>query len=497
MAKSSIHIQTDNTNHGILLHNARENHSHSVVFFDEKNELLNTSKEAFRIYRKELQKRAKAYQISTGQKLQKRVSTHLSIVVNLNSNHTLEDLEPLIKKIEDDLDTKTFQVAIHRDEGTLVCRKTGDSFFSGVDFFVNPENKKFYKDAKYSEPLKIDDFEIKKNYHAHIEILGIDTQGKAIKRNRLNKFFLRELQNYTAKILKMERGQNNSKRKEVKKFKSSGVDKREARKKEKAKVKELENEAKKEIKILRAELKEAGATREEYAKLEQLNRDLKEQISDKDLTIAGLHMQISIIRADFEEILKSKDEEIAELRNYAEEEIDLRRDAEYDLAMLQIEFDKQIKSNKSKDEEIDNMRSQISKLRNEEQSKEIAESKLILAKMGFDAQITELKKEVSMLQSLDTVKENLDEIDGLKYLYHDKDIVKKFILELEKKSSENEALKKENQTLSQKIDLLLAKLEASEQMIENLKNQPHFKSPKIEQNRDDDRFDPPKPTLRR
>jgi len=69
MGISSMHIQ--GTSAGSILHNARENFSHSVVFVDEENECDHTAKEAFAIYRKELAVRSEAYSARTKQKLQK------------------------------------------------------------------------------------------------------------------------------------------------------------------------------------------------------------------------------------------------------------------------------------------------------------------------------------------------------------------------------------------------------------------------------------------
>ena len=64
MGKSSIHMQTATA--GTILHNARENYSKSVVFPDEKNELWNDSKTAFKMFRDELEIRTKAYTERTG-----------------------------------------------------------------------------------------------------------------------------------------------------------------------------------------------------------------------------------------------------------------------------------------------------------------------------------------------------------------------------------------------------------------------------------------------
>ena len=151
MAQSSIHIEKGNA--GFLSHNDRSRPTKNSIFFDEENEIKNTAKEAFKIYRNELEKRTEAYTARTKQKLQKKAVTHLSAIVNLNNNHTIKDLEPLINYLENSLDTKVFQVAIHRDEG-----------------HIDPETKK---------PIK--------NYHAHIEFMGLDNEGKSVRKKLTKK----------------------------------------------------------------------------------------------------------------------------------------------------------------------------------------------------------------------------------------------------------------------------------------------------------------------
>ena len=177
MAGASIHIGKGNA--GFLSHNDRSRSTKNSIFSDEKNEVLNDAKKAFEIYREELKKRSEAYTLRTGQKLQKNTTTHLSAIVNLERFHTLFSLSRLILHLEDTLDTKVFQVAIHRDEGYI------------------DENGKQHK-----------------NYHAHIEFMGIDSEGRSIRR-KLTKKYLSDLQTKNAKLLMMERGKKNSRKKRL------------------------------------------------------------------------------------------------------------------------------------------------------------------------------------------------------------------------------------------------------------------------------------------
>ena len=332
MGKASIHIQR--ASGGAITHNSRENYSKSVVFTDEKNELWNDKKSAFQIYREELKKRVEAYTNRTNQKLQKTAVTHLSAVVNLEQHHTLKDLEKIKDELEQVFDTKVFQMAIHRDEGKIKHKETGEYLVSGIDFYFNPDDKKYYtkKDKhKYENELNINEYDIEKNYHAHIEFMGLDSQGQAI-RQKMNRFVLSNLQDFTAQTLNMERGNNyqikkSAKRLDTHEFKASKKEENEVIKtvkKERKKVinkaneiikdertqkKELINELealKQENNKARAELKELKGVREDYSKLESLNKKLQEELKNKSIDLDEALKQIQDLK---QEIFSTKYED--------------------------------------------------------------------------------------------------------------------------------------------------------------------------------------------
>lgn len=304
---SSIHIKKASA--GSIGHNSRDNFSHSVVFTDEQNETSHTSKEAYTIYRQELAIRSQAYSDKTNQKLQSKAITHLSAVVNLNQHHTLKDLEPLKKHLEDTLDTKVFQISIHRDEGKLVSKKDEIILTSGEDFFKNPENDKLYFDKKYTKEINLDDYKIEKNYHAHIEMMGLDSNGNGIKRNKLSKFYLSNLQTVAAQTLQMERGINYyaqnikaPKRLDVLEYKKENSKKREAHK-------EIKQELQNTKLFTQVALAETKYLHKEYqakiTALENVENSLKKELH-------GLNNEIAKIKSDDE--LKSKKIEELETR---------------------------------------------------------------------------------------------------------------------------------------------------------------------------------------
>jgi len=354
MAISSIHIA--NGNSGYLFHNDRSSPTNNSIFTDEKNEFFNGSKKALKIYREELQKRSQKYTDRTNQKLQKKTTTHLSAIVNLNQHHTLEDMKPLIEYIETSLDTKVFQVAIHRDEGHIE---------DGKDI---------------------------KNYHAHIEFLGVDSQGYSVKQNRfkidenndfifetkiiknkevkqkvkdrdrIDKTFLSQLQTQTADILKMERGQKNSKAKRLDTYEF----KKHKEKEEKTLKPILAKQ--KDLKEQMAELKEQKAGRQEYAKIEELNRSLKEQIKAKELTAEELKSELSWHKSvtkykiehleekkrEQEAIIEAQQKEIEQPPKIKDEDIEILKEQNRSKTQLIIAQEKELLAYKRNIEQLKN-----------------------------------------------------------------------------------------------------------------------------------------------
>lgn len=174
MAGSSIHIapQEKSTTHNFF-HNAREDKREPSYLLPKEhrqaNEINKTGEQALSEFNELVKERSRIYTKSTGQKLQKKTRLLYSAVVNLQEYHTLKDLEPIISYIEKSLDTKVLMISTHHDEG-----------------HINKEDKQ----PSY-------------NHHAHLEIFGLNSQGRGIAKS-LNKEFLSNLQEVISKQLSME-----------------------------------------------------------------------------------------------------------------------------------------------------------------------------------------------------------------------------------------------------------------------------------------------------
>lgn len=262
MAKSSINILK---NCAGFSHNDRSEKKQPEYLlplkFRKKNEFDRKADEAKNLLDEYIQEAKENYKKETGQRFQGRV-LFFEAAVNVNENHTLEDIKKLNERIEKEFGFRAVQSAIHRDEGHL----------------SDDGERAIY------------------NYHCHIVFCNLDKNGKTLLKNMTKADFTR-LQDITAETLQMERGrpakETGAKHKHHTVFRAEAERERAERKneelkKELAKAKDLQ-----EInKQLREDLKEAGASREDYAKLEQLNRELKEQIKAKDLTINELNIKI-------------------------------------------------------------------------------------------------------------------------------------------------------------------------------------------------------------
>lgn len=463
---SSIHIQK--ASGGSVHHNSRENFSHSVVFTDEKNEVWNNAKDSFTIYRDELKIRSEAYSNSTGQKLQSSAVTQLSAVVNLEQHHTLKDLEKIKDYLEKEFDTKVYQMAIHRDEGKLKEKATGNYLVSGTDFFLNTKDNNLYYDKKYTKPLNLENYTIEKNYHAHIEMMGLKSNGKAIRQD-MNKFKLSKLQDFVAESLQMERGKNyriekSSKRLDTHEFKAQAKIINETKKESKLLKTTYEQllATKKDLSAAQSEvreyLKELGATREEFAKLDQLNKDLKEQLKTKDLTIEEMQEKFNSLKHSLEEkfnelykekehlksVVELKEVEISDLEPYR----NLYFSQEHDLNSLQ-------EQNKVLVEKVSILEEKINSGANIEQYEHY--------KKQFEIRNKMILEEAKQIPELEPDKTNLRKlVDYFKNTIND---LKTKVSTLFKR---NEELEKENKSL--KDELYEYK---KEKLINEGKNNPH------------------------
>lgn len=169
MAKSSINFQKS------------KGHSYDHNFRkDEPNYLLKPAdrlenfywqneKSAREIFDEELK--------SYGTKKGKRPTfenSHWEAVLNLNKNHTLEDVQKLAEYIEQKFNITCATIAVHRDEG-------------------------HYKNDKPQH-----------NFHAHITFVTVKDGQQNWRKEKIKPADLRELQTAVAKMLQMERGQENS-----------------------------------------------------------------------------------------------------------------------------------------------------------------------------------------------------------------------------------------------------------------------------------------------
>jgi len=276
MAKSSINFAKASS--GGLRHNDRSEEKEPDYLLPLEHRLKNE----FDISAKEAENKIKDLYLEAKNNYKNKFNQSLKAksylweaVVNLNKNHTLEDVQRLAKEIEKETGFTSIQIAIHRDEGHINER--------GV-----PQH----------------------NLHAHITFFTLDREnGQQLYRRGLtqrqkrenpnlkvmNKTRLSKLQDLTANVLGMERGKKGSKAQRLSHKQYKAVKQAEL-----AKVKDLTAE----IKELRAELKAQGAERKDYAKLEAKNKELKDQVKNKNLTIEELKEKIE----QYRELLLNQEE---------------------------------------------------------------------------------------------------------------------------------------------------------------------------------------------
>ena len=265
MAKSSINIKAVSATSEI--HNKRE--MELDYAYPDLN-IHNESWQADTIAEREKEIKAHCKEVS-GRKLQKNATPIREGVVNLNDNHTMEDLKQLAKDIKENHKIDCFQIHIHRDEGVFLDRE-GKTIATRRDFKWKVEKDGETKKVDTVEQVKElrPDAEWKCNNHAHMIFDWQDKEtGKTLK---LGKASISQLQTTVSQSLKMERGElkvnSNRERLEPIEYK---------REKELERIKELQPQ------IERLEQKKNTATernreaREAYADAQREGERLKSQ----------------------------------------------------------------------------------------------------------------------------------------------------------------------------------------------------------------------------
>ena len=252
MAISSINIQPSSGN--AIIHNERIFDVAYALKNDDVNEyhrIASISETRKAIY--------EDYKLHHGRKLNTKATPIREAVVNLNENHTMEDLKKLSEMLDKDYQMKVLHIAIHRDEGHI--DKTGEE---------------------------------KINYHAHIVFSNYDFDKHiTIKRD---KDVMRKLQTDVANCLGMERGEENSQ-----KVRLDHRQYKRAMQEVEEKTKELQRELK-EVKQENTELKYS------FKEMQKTITSLENLTVEQKRELHSLNSKVKNEKAEYEELLKKLDD---------------------------------------------------------------------------------------------------------------------------------------------------------------------------------------------
>ena len=174
MAKSSINFQKSKGHS--FDHNFRKDEPNYLL--KAENRLENFYWQNERTAREIFNDELKEYGAKKG-KRPRFENSHWEAVLNLNKNHTLEDVQKVAEYIEQKFNITCATIAVHRDEG-------------------------HYKNDKPQY-----------NFHAHITFVTVKDGQQNWRKEKIKPADLAKLQTAIAEILQMERGQENSEAKRL------------------------------------------------------------------------------------------------------------------------------------------------------------------------------------------------------------------------------------------------------------------------------------------
>lgn len=339
------------------------------------------------------------------------------IIIGTDVNAKEKDIEKIVKdfvaKFEKDNNTKVRHWAYHNHEGheedgkehinrhvhfifdnvdnngTMVRRNWKRDYFKQLQTDIFDISKKYIKDierAKESEyeEVQIDDRIVKVNTRKQIH-------HRVFRQMKENE----QVQELNLKFTDMMKERDEAKKEnETLKF-----DK-----------KELENQIKDLNKNLRETLKELGALRPQYAQLDQLNKELKEDLKNKVLNHDKVVKSYQDLEKNLKEELTKKDSEINDLKS---ENIDLKSELEalkYQLDLKEKRSQSYFGLNKELKEEIVSLKEQINAL--EEQKEDLEEKVIDLEeKIDLKANMDDLSS-TKQIKKEDYLKEILNKYDS-------------------------------------------------------------------------------------
>lgn len=297
MAISSINFAKSSG--GSFAHNDRSEKEPDYLLPVEhrlENECDRSAPEAQKMLEDLFENAKENYSKTYGQKFQTKFeNAHWEAVINLNKEHTIKDVERLVREIEKETGFTAVQISIHRDEGRL-NEKTGHPIYNlhaHVNFSTldKETGRQLYRRSiSNSEREKIR----KEN--------GIPDGEKIPKYLTavMDKAKLSKLQDITARELGMERGQKGSEKVRL------GHKQYRASEQEKEKLLEKIDELQKENTELRYNFRETQkqitaleVTPEEKKELHRLNTEInkiKGESAEKDQKIEELKKSIETVR---------------------------------------------------------------------------------------------------------------------------------------------------------------------------------------------------------
>lgn len=311
------------------------------------------------------------YMEVNNQKMQQKQKDSMfeEALISLEKHHTEKDIENLFKDLNKKFTGHTLiNLAIHRDEGHFekdgieyyptkhILQKDDGNWYildeDDTEILQALQDKDFKpKNEDFKVKVNIEDFNKVYNYHAHAVFSRFDLElGKSA---RLQKKDMSERYKFVAENMQMRYAPDESRfvKKSINQYKNDKSNSRnerlilkkqlenehqkeiiklkeenqalkidnEALKKEnetlKSDKKELEEEIKNLSKNLRETLKELGALRPQYAQLDQLNKELKEDLKNKVLNHEKVVKSYQDLEKSLREEITKKDEQIDTLEN--------------------------------------------------------------------------------------------------------------------------------------------------------------------------------------